>query len=229
MPARSTVDARIILTQMAAERLELQTLPSVDLVPCREQSGRAVLDTQLNVSYFGAHSRPEKPPHRLPAMHAALHRVPRRFTGCSAVPRACPYSAGVSVEGVPSVSKHLQLTLALHRAQRAFQACLVRADALSAAARRPRAHRLVWCAASRRAVVALSWRGARAAVPEARPRRCAPRPLGHTRARRVAAADDDRRRPSPLDDHRRRPVAPPTDRTTLPPTTIMAMALASLR
>ena len=80
--------------------------------------------------------------------------------------------------------------------------------------------RLVWCAASRRAVVALSWRGARASVPEARPRRCAPRPLGHTRARRVAADDDDRRRPPPLDDHRRRPVAPPTDRTTLPPTTI---------
>ena len=42
------------------------------------------------------------------------------------------------MEGVPSVSKHLQLALALHRAQRAIQACLVRADALSAAARRPR-------------------------------------------------------------------------------------------
>jgi hypothetical protein len=135
---RATVDARIILTTPAAERLKLQTLPSVELAPCREQSGRAVLDSQLDVSDFGAHSRPEKPPHQLPAMHAALQRVPRCFTGSSAVPRACPYSAGVSVEGVPSVSKHLQLALALHRAQRAIQACLVRADALSAAARRPR-------------------------------------------------------------------------------------------
>ena len=74
-----------------------------------------MLDAQLDVSYFGAHSRPEKPPHQLPAMHAALQRVPRCFTGSSAVPRACPYSAGVSVEGVESVSKHLQLALALHR------------------------------------------------------------------------------------------------------------------
>ena len=48
-----------------------------------------------------------------------------------------------------------------------------------------------------------------------RPARGAARrgPLGHTRARRVAAADDDRCRPPPPDDHRRRPAAARTDGT----------------
>ena len=92
------------MSPAAAECLKVQAWPSVGVAPCREQSGRAVLDAQLDVSYFGAHSRPEKPPHRFPVMHAALHRVPRCFNGCSAVPRACPCSADVSVEGVPSVT-----------------------------------------------------------------------------------------------------------------------------
>ena len=93
--------------------MKVQTWPSVGVAPCREQSGRAVLDAQLDVSYFGAHSRPEKPPHRFPAMHAALHRVPRYFTDCSAVPRAPPYSAGVSVESAPRVYEHLQSAVVL--------------------------------------------------------------------------------------------------------------------
>ena len=101
------------MSPAAAECLKVQTLPSVGIAPCREQSGRAVLDAQLDVSYFGAHSRPKKPPHRLPVMHAALHRVPRYFTDCSAVPRAPPYSAGVSVESAPRVYEHLQSALVL--------------------------------------------------------------------------------------------------------------------
>ena len=109
----STVGLQIIVTTPAAECLKVQTWPSVGVAPCREQSGRAVLDAQLDVSYFGAHSRPEKPPHRFPAMHAALHRVPRYFTDCSAVPRAPPYSAGVSVESAPRVYEHLQSALVL--------------------------------------------------------------------------------------------------------------------
>ena len=159
---------------------------------------------------------PPRNHHILPSsMNAAHHRVPSALSHCSPVPCAPPCSAGMSAEGVPSVSKHLQLALALHCASapsRHVSCVPMLLGCRSQASRR----RLVWCAASRRAVVALSWRGARASVPEARPRR-AP---GHAGTRQAAADDDDRRRPPPLDDHRRPSVAPPTDRTPLPPTTI---------
>ena len=67
--------------------------------------------------------------HEQPATAYSPH-----FAHCSPVPCAPPCSAGVSAEGVPSVSKHLQPTLVLHCAQRAIQSFLMRADA----ARRPR-------------------------------------------------------------------------------------------
>ena len=121
----STVGLQIIVTTPAAECLKVQTWPSVGVAPCREQSGRAVLDTQLDVSDFGARSRPEKPPHRFPAMHAALHRVPRCFNSLLCCACACPDSADVSVEGVPSVASHFWLLLDLHLPRDAMQPCLV--------------------------------------------------------------------------------------------------------
>ena len=75
----------------------------------------------------------------------------------------------------------------------------------SAAARRPRVAGSIWCAASRRAVVALSWRGARASVPEAHPRRCAPQASG---SHRSASSRRRRRRPPPTS-VARRPSTPP--------------------
>jgi hypothetical protein len=119
----------------------------------------------------------------------------------------------MSAEGVSSVSKHLQLALALHCARRAIQACLVRADA----SRLP----LAGLASQARFGVPpadVLWslsRGAGLGRQCPRPTRGAARRrlLGHTGARRVADDDDDRRRPPSPDDHRRRPAAAPTDGT----------------
>ena len=119
----------------------------------------------------------------------------------------------MSAEGVSSVSKHLQLALALHCARRAIQACLVRA----AASRLP----LAGLASQARFGVPpadVLWslsRGAGLGRQCPRPTRGAARRrlLGHTGARRVADDDDDRRRPPSPDDHRRRPAAAPTDGT----------------
>ena len=131
--------------------------------------------------------------HEQPATAYSPH-----FAHCSPVPCAPPCSAGMSAEAVPSVSKHLQPTLVLHCAQRAIQSCLMRADA----ARRPRVAGsfgvppadVLWSCS----------RGAMLGRQCPRPARGAARrgPLGHTRARRVAADDDDRCRPPPPDDHR---------------------------
>ena len=73
--------------------------------------------------------------------------------------------------------------------------------------------RLVWCATSRRAVVVLSWRCRGAGlgrqcprlVPEARPRRCAPRASG---SHQSASSRRRRRRPLPTS-AARRPSTPP--------------------
>ena len=48
---------------------------------------------------------------------------------CSPLPHSRRHAAGMSAVGVPSVSKHLQLTLALHCTRHAIRAHLVRADA----------------------------------------------------------------------------------------------------
>ena len=77
----------------------------------------------------------------------------------------------------------------------------MRADASRLPLARPR----VWSAASRRAIFALSWRGARASAPEARPRRCAPRASD---SHRSASSRRRRRRPPPTS-AARRPSTPP--------------------
>ena len=138
--------------------------------------------------------------HEQPATAYSPH-----FAHCSPVPCAPPCSAGMSAEAVPSVSKHLQPTLVLHCAQRAIQSCLMRADA----ARRPRVAGsfgvppadVLW-SCSRGAGLG---RQCPRLVPEARPRRCAPRASG---SHQSASSRRRRRRPLPTS-AARRPSTPP--------------------
>ena len=106
----------------AAERLKYLKLPSVALAPCGEQSGSAAFDSLHVVGSFGAFLPAAQAPSPLTSDASAHQRIFFAFSDCFRGPHSRPYSAGMSAEGVPSVSKYLRFMLALCCALHAIKA-----------------------------------------------------------------------------------------------------------
>ena len=106
----------------AAERLKYLKLPSVALAPCGEQSGSAAFDSLHVVGSFGAFLPAAQAPSPLTSDASAHQRIFFAFSDCFRGPHSRPYSAGMSAEGVPSVSKYLRFILALCCALHAIKA-----------------------------------------------------------------------------------------------------------
>ena len=101
------------LIHAGSEHLEYLKSSSVNSAPCEEQLELGTNVTIDVVSSFGAHSRLGKPHLLFPTTNAVHHRIFIVHSGCSPVPRARPHSSVVNPQRVTSVSKHLQVALAL--------------------------------------------------------------------------------------------------------------------